>query len=98
MNKQAEVLRFIDLYKSREVLWNMNSPIYRRNDLKMKAYDYIAAEFKLSTEEVKKKIKSLRTVYSREKAKLERSKRSGWCPLSWCPLSTLCTLAPWNLS
>lgn len=76
-NKQKEVLRFIDLYRSHEILWNMHSPLYRRHDLKMKAYKSISAEMEMSVEDVKKKIKSLRTAYSAEKSKVEKRKMFG---------------------
>ncbi|XP_065368837.1 uncharacterized protein LOC135961267 [Calliphora vicina] len=75
--KHNDVLRFIELYRSHEILWNMNLSSYRRNDLKMKAYESIAAETNIPVEEVKKKIKSLRTAYSAEKSKVENSKKSG---------------------
>ena len=54
ISKQNEVLRFIELYRSHEVLWNINSSSYRRNALKMKSYESIAAETKIYVEEVKK--------------------------------------------
>lgn len=76
-NNKFEVLRFINLYRSHELLWNMNISLYRRNDLKIKAYESISAEMKMSVEDVKKKIKSLRTAYSAEKSKVEKSKKSG---------------------
>lgn len=59
--KHNDVLRFIELYRTHAVLWNMNLSSYRRNDLKIKAYESIGVETKMSVDEVKKKIKSLRT-------------------------------------
>lgn len=76
-NKNSELLRFIKLYKSHAILWDMNLPSYRRNDIKIKAYESISTEMCMSVEDVKKKIKSLRTAYSAERTKVEKSKKSG---------------------
>ncbi|XP_073823802.1 uncharacterized protein [Musca autumnalis] len=55
----------------------MNSNLYRRNDLKMKAYEDIALQMGMPTDVVKKKIRNLRSTYIGEKNKMYKKSGSG---------------------
>ncbi|XP_073839276.1 uncharacterized protein [Musca autumnalis] len=74
LNKN-EIIKLISLYRCNDCLWNMNSNLYRRNDLKMKAYEDIALQMGMPTDVVKKKIRNLRSTYIGEKNKMY--KKSG---------------------
>lgn len=71
---QTAIIKLINLYRSHPILWDMNSKLYRRNDLKAKSYEEIADEMKMPVDVIKKKIRSLRTTYTGEKRKMNHKK------------------------
>ncbi|XP_037949611.1 uncharacterized protein LOC119680725 [Teleopsis dalmanni] len=77
MTKQERLLKFIDLYKSHEELWNIDCKNYRRVDWKETAMAMIGDEVNMTAENVKKRIKSIRTTYTAEKKKIENSIKAG---------------------
>lgn len=77
---RSETLRLINLYKQKEQLWNYKSHLYKRTDLKKKAWGEIAKQFRKDIVDVKCKLKSLRSAYVSEKKKVDDSKNSGAGP------------------
>jgi len=52
----------VELYKEHECLWNMNSTLYKRKDVRQSALEEIVGKMGLenfTTEDAKQKIKSL---------------------------------------
>lgn len=74
---QEKCLEVIEKYREKEILWNPRHPKYYNNIKKEDAWREIAAEYKVNTDEVKKKIESLKGSYRREKAKTRRSMGTG---------------------
>lgn len=78
--RQAEIFDLICMYRESECLWNCLNPEYKDIDLKKNAWREIAGFFGRKVEEVKKKIKNLRTSYVIEKKKVDSKKtESGDC-------------------
>ncbi|XP_054087628.1 uncharacterized protein LOC128922109 [Zeugodacus cucurbitae] len=69
--RQAEIFDLLSMYRESECLWNCLNPEYKDVDLKKNAWKEIANFFGRSVEEVKKKIKNLRTGYVLEKKKAD---------------------------
>ncbi|XP_050328317.1 uncharacterized protein LOC126758231 isoform X5 [Bactrocera neohumeralis] len=72
--RQAEIFDLISMYRESECLWNCLNREYKDVDLKKNAWREIARFFGRKVEDVKKKIKNLRTSYVIEKKKVERKK------------------------
>ncbi|XP_073811297.1 uncharacterized protein [Musca autumnalis] len=80
MNKEIKrelTLKLISMFRERECLWNTDSIKYRRSDLKTQALMEIANEVDMNVEDVKKKIRSLRSTYIGEKKKVDQSIMEG---------------------
>lgn len=76
---ESDLIKLIDLYEEHECLWNMEKDyLYKRIDLKVAALEKIGQEMKMSSEEVKRKIKSLRATYVGEKKKVDTKKIGAW--------------------
>ncbi|XP_073846308.1 uncharacterized protein [Musca autumnalis] len=75
--KGERILQMISMYRDRECLWNTKSELYRRKDLKERAFKEIGREFNMTVTDVKKKLKSLRATYLLEKKKVEESIKAG---------------------
>lgn len=71
----SEVFKIIALYRQYPCLWEYRSPDYKRIDLKRNAWEEIGKEMGKSVEEVKKKIKYLRSAYVGEKKKQQVQNR-----------------------
>ncbi|CAH1976191.1 unnamed protein product [Acanthoscelides obtectus] len=71
-------ITFMNLYREQENLWNCFDKNYKNRDMRKASLEYIANEMSLvNTSEVTKKIKNLRSTYNQERAKIEKSKKSG---------------------
>lgn len=73
---------FIALYESFPCIWRVKSKEYSDRDKKVEAYDSLVEKFKeidatANRETVVKKINSMRSVYRKELAKVNKSIRSG---------------------
>lgn len=73
---------FISLYESFPCIWRVKSKEYSDRDKKGEAYERLVEKFKeidvnASRETVVKKVNSLRSVYRKELAKVNKSIRSG---------------------
>lgn len=73
-----ETLKFVELYKEAECLWNADIPQYRHKPSRINAIMNIIEKMNmvLTIQEVKVKIKNLRSTYSQELYKIERSRNS----------------------
>lgn len=72
-------IKFIQLYKLHSCLWNFQSPEYKIKQKRDAAYNSLVQEMNITgfgTQEVKNKIKNLRSTYQQEK-KNQDSKKSG---------------------
>ncbi|XP_053615852.1 uncharacterized protein LOC128678380 [Plodia interpunctella] len=69
--------QFIHLYRQHECLWNPSSPLYKNKVARDYAYNKIQEAFKLPVQEIKNKIKSLRSTYHQELKKVDNSKSTG---------------------
>jgi len=77
---EETTLKFVQLYHEHENLWNMFVPEYRNRDTRSASMQFIARELNIpnfTMKDVPKKIKSLRSTYYLELAKVEKSKASG---------------------
>lgn len=77
---EAETVKFVEMYRENECLWNIMSSNYRNRDMKGAAYDMIIkgmGKEGFGVAEVKQKIKNLRCTYNQEVLKIKRSKKSG---------------------
>lgn len=92
---RESVLRLIELYEERDVLYFIKNKNYLNRDLRAKAYEEIYNELKnnninVSKEAIKLKIHTLRNQYLRELRLIENSKKSGagvdeiYKPKLWC--------------
>lgn len=73
-------LKFMQLYRDHESLWNVYNKDYRNRDVRSAAMKTIADEMNVQTftyKDVPKKIKALRSTYYLELAKVKKSKASG---------------------
>lgn len=73
-------IKFIQLYKLHPCLWNSQSPEYKKKQKQYAAYNSIVQEMNITgfgTQEVKNKIKRLRSTYVQENKKIQDSKNSG---------------------
>lgn len=73
---EETTLKFVQLYREHENLWNMFIPEYRNRDARSSSMEAIASELNLTIKEVPKKLR-LRSTYYLELAKIEKSKASG---------------------
>ncbi|XP_046435802.1 uncharacterized protein LOC124187749 isoform X2 [Neodiprion fabricii] len=74
---QEECLQVINEYRKRKVLWNPRDPLYYNKITKEDAWTEIAVKCCRSTEELKKKIESLKSTYRREKTRARKRYKTG---------------------
>ncbi|XP_063824872.1 uncharacterized protein LOC135074497 [Ostrinia nubilalis] len=76
-----KTIKFIRLYKDHECLWNSGNPaLYKNKQARDNAYMQIIDEmneFDMTIQDVKNKIKGLRSTYHQELNKIKNSKSSG---------------------
>jgi hypothetical protein len=71
---------FLEIYRNHECLWNNNSENYHKTNIREKAYKTSHRELnlpQLSVNDIRAKIKTVRTRYSSELAKIRKSEKSG---------------------
>lgn len=74
---ETETLKFVELYRIHECLWNIHSPDYKNKVMKRTAQQDIVFKMAMENfgaEEVKQKIKNLRSTYNQEITKIQKSK------------------------
>lgn len=72
--------QFLDEYRQQECLWNISSDSYKNRDTRDKAYESICSALNLpglSVNDIKTKIKTMRTNYKCELNKILKSQKSG---------------------
>lgn len=75
-------LKFVQLYRQEECLWNACIPSYKSmsmRDLSLQKMYVDLIGIKMTVNEVKNKIKHLRATYCQMLSKIEKSIRSGAC-------------------
>jgi hypothetical protein len=76
----SDMTKFLELYKEKELLWNPKLDSYRDNSARIAALDDIINNLQkpnLTQNDLKIKIKNIRTIYCRELTKLLKSKIIG---------------------
>lgn len=72
---EEETLKFVQLYREHECLWDMSSPNYKNKTLRQNAIEAIIKEMALpgfGVNEVRNKIKNLRSTYNQEVLKIKK--------------------------
>lgn len=77
-----QIIKFLDVYRKYECLWDITSPEYLKRELKREAYTKLVNELELvglsvTEDSLKRKIKNLRDAYRNELNKVKKSKKSG---------------------
>ncbi|XP_065356706.1 uncharacterized protein LOC135951063 isoform X2 [Calliphora vicina] len=72
-----DIKELIHHYKQYDCLWNYNSPDYKSKTAKQQAWTEIADYFQKDVNEVKRKVKYLRSAYVAEKKKVSRKCSDG---------------------
>jgi hypothetical protein len=69
---KANTLHFIELYRSKEMLWNAKHPRHFNNILRNDAWEELASELNTTEEECRKKMTGLLALLRREKGKMKK--------------------------
>lgn len=85
---EQQTLQLIQLYKSYEFLWDRETELYKNIYARKQAYDAIVNEMEvpgLTSQDVRSKIKNLRTAYYQELRKMAscKAKNKTFKPLKW---------------
>ncbi|KAH9488220.1 hypothetical protein Btru_064274 [Bulinus truncatus] len=75
-NKE-EVLRLIQAYRRRRMIWDTKNPLYFNKSRKLAAWESVGYEMQKSAAECKKKMEYLLSALRREKMKMKRSLLNG---------------------
>lgn len=73
------IFEFWDQYEQRECLWNVRDKCFHDRDARINALNAIVKELNIpafTIDDLRNKIKSLRTMYAKEHGKVEKSKKS----------------------
>ncbi|XP_017772863.1 PREDICTED: uncharacterized protein LOC108559975 isoform X2 [Nicrophorus vespilloides] len=71
-----KTIGFVQAYKSFPCLWNFGSEMYKDRDAKESSYNALSEQFELNVQEIKYKIKNLRSTYFQEMKKIKHSRKS----------------------
>lgn len=77
---EESTLKFVELYRDHECLWNTQLLVYRNKQARATAIKSIVNEMNITgfnDVDVKNKIKNLRSTYGQEVAKIRKSEHSG---------------------
>lgn len=77
---EETTLKFVQLYREKPCLWDIKTPIYKNKQARDSAYKEIEDTMGIEgfgVQEIKNKIKNLRSTYSQEKKKIKDSMKSG---------------------
>lgn len=74
-----KTVQFIEDYRNAPELWNVTLREYKNNKQKMDTFKRLANQYECSVDEVKKKIKNLRSAFHRERKRLQKG--SGASPV-----------------
>jgi len=78
----TKTLAFIEDYRSFTALWDVNHKDYANKIKRNDALNALATNYKMSVEEVKNKIKRLRSYFAKELQKVTEKKK--WCGCRQC--------------
>ncbi|KAH1010209.1 hypothetical protein HUJ05_004540 [Dendroctonus ponderosae] len=76
--RESDTIKFVELYEKEECLWNFRHPVYKHRNARDKAIQNIIKEMNLpdfGVNELKNKIKNIRSTYQQEVNKIKRSKQ-----------------------
>lgn len=76
----AQMMKFVELYRDQECLWKINSDAYKNRDVRDEAFQAISNAMNIDgfgIREVAQKIKNIRSSYYQEIKKSNNSKKSG---------------------
>ncbi|XP_017490787.1 PREDICTED: uncharacterized protein LOC108378981 [Rhagoletis zephyria] len=79
--RHTEILKLLDSYRQYECLWNTQSPDYKQQEMRKGSWIALSKEFGKKVDDIKKKIKHLRTCYMAEKKKVESRTDSNGDPI-----------------
>lgn len=77
---EEDTLKFVQLYREHECLWDKRCDAYKNKEMRASALEQLRVGMnieELTLDEVKSKIKSIRNTYYLELDKIEKSTRSG---------------------
>lgn len=74
MSEKEKTLRFIEDYRSYEILWDIRRKDYTNKLKRNDAINELARKYEMAPKEVKNKIKSLRSYFSKEHVKVNKKK------------------------
>lgn len=74
---KKRTLSFLDAIKDRPSLWDATDPDYKDRQKKADDWRSLSKQFTLPISDLKRKLNALKSQYSREKAKGEKSRKSG---------------------
>lgn len=77
-----QIISFLEIYEKYDCLWDASSPSYLKRDVKNKAFECILKQliddgYKITLDQLKSKIKSLKDTYRNELNKIKKSSKSG---------------------
>ena len=70
-------LQFIEVYRSKVILWDTKQPSYYNEIKKNDAWDELAEDFKTTVDDCKRKVNNLLSALRREKAKMKKTLGTG---------------------
>lgn len=77
---ENQTLQFVSLYREHVCLWDITSEFYKNKDMRQSALQKICEDMQIegfTVEDVKNKIKSMRSTYYLELDKIKKSSTSG---------------------
>ena len=76
---EGDTVKFVELYREHECLWNIMKPSYRNNQMRVRALENIVEEMGIegfTVADARQKVKSLRNTYNQQLPKIEKSRKS----------------------
>ena len=80
---EEDIVKFVELYREHQCLWNTMKPSYRNNQMRVGALEKIAEEMGIegfTVADARQKVKSLRNtyMYNQQLQKTEKSRKSNY--------------------
>ena len=72
---EEDTVKFVELYREHECLWNVMKPSYRNNQMGVGALEKIVEEMGIecfTVADARQKVKSLRNTYNQQLQKIEK--------------------------
>ena len=77
---EGDTVKFVELYRERECLWNVMKPSYTNNQMRVGALEKVVEEMGIegfTVADARQKVKSLRNTHNQQLQKIEKSRKSG---------------------